>query len=408
VSGIARRRGERGFALLAALLVASIAALSIATLVAVVLSSAAIAADDAAAARAADAARAGVTDALQRLRWGWLAPGAAQSPTRFGPLACGDGSYTVAVSLPAGGDLVPRLGAGAALTAADPGVAVCRVDATGVCGHVSRTLHAMVLVTPDGLPRGLVVGADAQLGASVTLSGCGLYVGGDVDGREWVACAPPGGGAAALPPADLAYDGLWSRAGVHAVGHVLAAGVDEHTLGSGPAPAADSDVDSGVVPPAALVAPPAPATLADLGAHAADPGAALGADGLDLALLDRAGPPALGAPAAPAGGWVYVVAAPHVPGGLALRGARPGPSQACPVTVVVLGDCTVAAAPSGAQAALSGALIVTGELAVDAPLQVDGGVFVGRLVVRAPLQVSFSGLVDAPGGRVARDVSWRD
>jgi hypothetical protein len=195
---------------------------------------------------------------------------------------------------------------------------------------------------------------------------------------------------------------------VHAAGHTIAAGVEEHSAGVGAAPAADSDVDVGVVPPAALVAPPAPATLADLAAHASDPGAALGSAGLDLALLDPAGPPALGAPASPAGGWLYVVAASRVPGGLALCGARPGPPQACPLTVVVLGDCTVTPGAGGEQAALSGALVVIGTLSVDAPLRVDGGVFAGRLVVHAPLQVGFSGAVDAPGSRVARDVSWRD
>ena len=403
----ARRGGERGFALLAALLIASIALLCTATLVSVTLSATAIAADDAAAAQAADAARAGVTDALERLRWGWLGAGATTLPASFGPIACGGGAYSVVVSAPAGGDLVPRLSAGAALGAADPGISACRVQATGVCGHASRTLRVMVLVTPDGLPRGLVVGADADLEASVSLTGCGFYAGGDVDGREWVTCAAVGGGAAVdAPPADLAYDGLWSAAGVHAAGHIVANGAEEHAVAAGPAPPGDSDADTGLVPPAVLVAPPAPATIADWRAHASDPGGALDAEGLDLALLDTAAPPALGDPALPPGGRMFVVTAPEVAAGLALWGRRAGEPQACPVTVVVLGDCTVTA--GAGQAALSGALVVTGTLSVDAPLQVDGGLYAGRLVVRAPLQVAFSGTLDAPGSRVARDVSWRD
>ena len=65
--------------------------------------------------------------------------------------------------------------------------------------------------------------------------------------------------------------------------------------------------------------------------------------------------------------------------------------QACPATVVVLGDCVIVGGPDGsAPAALNGALIVTGTLTVDAPLCVEGSLFAGRLVVRAALTVSFS------------------
>jgi hypothetical protein len=279
---------------------------------------------------------------------------------------------------------------------------VYRVDATGVCGRASRTIHAMVLVTPDGLPRGLVVRGDADLQAGVSLTGCGLYAGGDVSGREHVVC-PPGIGS---PPGDLAYDGLWTAAGVHAVGHIVADGAEEHVRGA--APAADSDADTGTVPPAALVAAPAPATIADWRVHATDPGAALGPEGLDLSLLDTASPPVPGDPLLPAGGRVYVAAAPPGAAGLALSGQRAAAPQACPVTVVVLGDCTVTTGAGTTAAALSGALVVTGTLTVDAPLRVCGGLYAGRLVVRAPLQVTFPGTVDAPGARLARDVSWRD
>ncbi len=405
VNGRPRRGGEQGFALLAALLVASIAALATATLVAVTLSAAAIAADDGAAGRADDAARTGVTDALERLRWGWLTADAASLPARYGPVACDGGSYSVVVSSPASDDLLPQLGPAAALGAADPGVAVCRIDATGVCGQASRTIRAMALITPDGLPRGLVVAGDARLGASVELTGCGLYAGCDVDGREQVSC---GAGGALAPPADLAYDGLWPLAGVHAGGHIVVAGAEEHAPGAGPAPVADTDADTGVVPPTALVAPPTAVTIADWRSHATDPGGALGAGGLDLGQRGTMAPPPAGAgPASPYGGLVYVVSAPQAAAGLALWGRRADAPAACPVTLVVLGDCTVTASLAAAQAAFTGALVVTGTLTVGAPLRVVGGVYAGRLVVRAPLQVTFPGAPDAPGARVVRVVSWR-
>lgn len=389
--------GGQGFALLAALLIAAIALLATASLLAVALSTTAISADDASSTRAADAARAGVADALERLRWGWLRADSAALPESFGSVAFAGGSYSVTIAPLSAADPSPRLDASSPISAADPAVAVCRIDATGVWGQARHVVHVTALSTPDGLPRGLVVGADATLQAATQLQGCGLYAGGEVRGREWVTLTNE---------VDLAYGGLYPRTGVHAAAGIFADGVEEHTVAD--APAADSDADQGVPPPAGLVEAPTPAILGALASHASDPVAAVGPFGLDLAMLDRVAPGPLGEPSLPAGGRVYVVAAGS--GTLNLFGARPGVPQACPVTVVVLGDCIAGAGPSGGAAtALDGALVVTGTLTVSAPLEVQGGLYARRLVVCAPLTVGFSDSSDAatPGRANVRDVSWR-
>ena len=391
----ARAGGQPGYALQAALLIAAIALLATAALVAAALSTTAISTDDSASARAADAADAGVADALERLRWGWVAFAPASLPVGLGPVGFAGGSYSVTVAALSAADLPPRLDPSSPVSPDDPAVVACRIDSTGVWGQARRVVHVVVLSTPDGLPRGLVVGGDATLAAPTLLRGCGLCAGGDVSGREWLTLAAPAAAAPPVPSAsaieqypDLAYGGLYPAAGVHAVGRIFARGVEEHAAGGG-APPADSDADSGVAPPADLVAAPGPAIVGELAARASDPVAALGPFGLDLALLERAGPPALGSPSLPAGGRVYVVDAAGA--ALGLFGSRPPAPQSCPATVVVLGDCVAAGGPDGsAPAALNGALIVTGTLTVDAPLCVEGSLFAGRLVVRAALTVSFS------------------
>ena len=130
--------------------------------VAAALSSSAISSDDAAAARTADAADAGVADALDRLRWGWLHLDRSSLPAALGPVEFGGGSYSVTLAALSGADW-PRLDPASPVSPSDPAVAACRIDATGVWGPARRVVHVVVLSTPDGLPRGLVVGADAVL-----------------------------------------------------------------------------------------------------------------------------------------------------------------------------------------------------------------------------------------------------
>ena len=405
---VARQGGEQGYALLAALLIIAIALLSSATLVAAALSGTAIATDDDASARAADAADAGVADALDRLRWGWCALGPAASSVSLGHVPYAGGSYAVTVTTLASGDSTALLDGASPIGSDDLAVVGCSIAASGVWGPARRTVQVVALATPDGLPRGLAVGDKATFDAPTVLQGCGLYAGGDISGREWLSLVAPSAAQPAAGVPDLAYGGLYPLAGAHARGQVFSRGVDEH---AGPgAAAADTDADSGVAPPAAIVTAPSGAVIGELAAHASDATAALGPSGLDLALLDRVAPALTGESPLPAGGRVYVIpAAAATP--LNLFGSRQTAPQACPATLVVLGDCVACAGPSGQEPpALSGALIVTGTLTVDAPLCLDGSLFAGRLVVRAPLTVRFaatSGSSSPPGATNVRIASWR-
>jgi hypothetical protein len=265
-------------------------------------------------------------------------------------------------------------------------VRAVRVDVTGRWGPARRTVHSFALSTPDALPRGLVVHGDVVLQSSTALQECGLYAGGDVSGREHVVLtSPPDTPPATEGVSDLAWGGLYLEAGVHARGTIWQSGAEEHQAGD--APAVDSDTHTGVLPPAGLVAEPSPALLAALITHSSDPRAARGADGVDLALLDQSAPPLVGDPQLPAAGRIYVVSDDQATA-VVLFGARPSVPQACPMTLVVLGDCTTSAGAAGeSPPRFAGALVVTGTLLVEAPLLVDGGVYAARLVVHAPLAV---------------------
>ena len=156
----AERGGERGFALLAALLIAGIALVATAALVAAALSSASIAADDDAAVPGRRRRQRSVTDALQRLRWGWLSPAASSLPATFGPLGFGgrvhgDGRAALGRRPPAAHRCVV-----AGRSPAAAGAAACRIDSVRCLGGSARqTVHVVALsTTADALPRGLVGG----------------------------------------------------------------------------------------------------------------------------------------------------------------------------------------------------------------------------------------------------------
>ncbi len=275
-----RGGGEQGFALLAALLITVLAALAIGALATIAVAGLAISADDIAASRAGDTAEIGVAEALERLRWGWAPLASASSFSALGVGTDGGGSYDVVTApVPPGDVRQPLLAAPAALRPDDPGLAALTIRVTGRWGPATRTVTLVTLATPDALPRGLVVGGSATLDAALELQGCGLYAGGDVNGRERVAfTAPPAdsGGPPAdqSPLPDLAWGGLWPKAGVHCGGGIWVGDHEEHDgfVESGPD---DSDAHVGQGPPPAITAAPASALLAALVAHASDPGAAL-------------------------------------------------------------------------------------------------------------------------------------
>lgn len=409
-------RGDAGFAMLAALLVALIAVLFAGVAVAAALGTMRVTASDGGHARARAAARAGLDLGLHRVAW-----------THVGP----DAALDCTVDVPASGELGPGaadspasdprapLRAEVTLESVDavafgwPSTArLVRVTSASRAGAASASVAALVALRPSAVPRGLSVAEDAEIAADMSLSGCGAYVGGVLRGREhvaWVAPAPGSGAVTPAPPSqtpppearpDHAWGGLWPVAGVHAGAGIWAAGVDTATLDPRPEAYAADTVGTDV---AGLVELPGAAWLASSRVHALDPGAALAGGVLRLDRLPATlptGEPGVAEAAGcadPVAGYVVFVSARAFSGGVVIAGAR-DPAW-CPVTVVIAGDAVAAVdpgaggappapVPGGPTVVLRGALVVTGSLRVAADTSIAGHVACRRLAVLAPLSLS--------------------
>jgi len=399
-----------GFALLSVLLIVGLVMLAVAGLLSVAATSVSLVHSDEEGSRALGVADQGVARGLERLRWGWTI---GESP--LVGQAAGGGEYSIvstAIALdsplwpaqPRPGAVVPA----STLRAYDLAVA-------GSSGQGRRTIHAVVAVTPDALPRGMVVGGGASVTAPLRLLGCGLYAGGDVTGRERIALEPPSGSAApsggTLP--DYAYGGIYESAAVHAGGAIFTDGGEVHdprVAGF----ASDDDAHSGGGPARAIVTPLDALELSALWIHARDPGSAWAAGRLSIDLLPPHTPEA-DEPTCPGSGLIVVVDQPDMTAPVVMEGDRSRVPGAGPVTIVVLGDCRLAQVSSApGRTYLEGALVVTGRLTILGTTVVRGSVFAGALDCRASLTVDASGLgspmgqESTPGSSNVSIVSWSD
>ena len=397
---VARRDG---FALIAVLVVTALALTAAGACLSVALSQQEIAVADADAAIVQTASDQGVQDLLEDLRWGWVRVAAPGSIASVGPYEASDGcQVSASVETFRWGDARwPLLQPGALLTAAPADEAAYGITVSARRNDAQRTLNVVAVATADALPRGLVVRGNARIEGPLELVGCGMYVGGDVSGREAVTLTSPPD--AATPPSlpDLAYGGLYRAAGVHAGGAILLDGHEEHTLDGGIP--GDSDADSGGGPPPAIVAGDQAGTVAELAPHAGS----LQSGALALDRIPTSAPGVGDDPALPANGRVIVVDA--TAAACTITGSREPPPLACPVTVVVLGDCAVEPESAGATTGFTGALIVTGELVVRGPFRLDGSLQAGRLLVASSAVLDFAaGRVQEspPGASNLHIVTW--
>lgn len=359
---VSKRRGQGGFVLLAVLALAAASFVAAGAAAVLAREVAATTAADLAGAGADAAARAGLAAAAEELRWGLSLPN--------GPLlsftgSCGAAAYDVVIT--------------ADLAAAAPGSGQTFVaNVTGRCGTARRQVTARLLVQPSAVAAGCTVAGDCIVEAPTQITGSGLYVGGTVTGRQLITFGEAG---AAGPVLDTVHPDLWLLAAVHAGGGIFVDRVGEEHEAGLPA-GSDSDVHAGTPPPATLTAMPATEVLADLHAHAIDPGAALRDDDLHLDELPLAPADATGRPAR---GIVVFVAPTNAADCVSISGQ--GVPGANPVTVIVDGNARVVGG-AGTGVSFSGALVVTGETTVEAPLNVQGCVFAGGLHVRAPFTVT--------------------
>jgi hypothetical protein len=357
--------GQGGFTMLVVLLVGAVAALASVSLVAAVLSASATDAADRGRDACAAGADAGLTRLLEQLRWGLTGQSASVVlPAEDGPPAVTTTLEVAPGPASADGTLFSNLELGAASSAG--------------AARILRRLTARV--RPGVLPHGLADAGDLVALAPVQVGGCGVYVGGDVLGRERIAFE--GAVEPLVAPPDLLYPELYSATAVHAAGAIYTAAGEIHDL---PSPTLDTDVHVGEPYAAELSALPGAALLSALRRHATDAGPALAGDVLRVDLLPLQ-PPA-GADSR-AGVIVYIESGAHV-GPLAVIGRRPPPPLACPLVLVVEGDAVLGGEPAAVTdepaCELTGAVLATGDLRVDGDTRITGSLAAAGMVIAAPL-----------------------
>ena len=361
---------QRGYALLAALVVTALAAVFAAAAVAAVSARQSIVSADVANARAqAEVKQALALVCLELRRHPAALDGELSSAATTAGVAAWQASWVAADA--EAGTVWPSV--------------VVRTQAT--CGAARRRLSATVQLRAETVPQGLVTGGDAELQAPLRVAGSGLYCGGCLRGREWLELGSPDPAGAATPPADGVHGDLWPQAGVHALGGEWAAGEEIHAgLGAGTQWPFDTDMHTGDNDVSRFVAAPDATLLVALRDAAVAPGAALHDGVLDVSQLPLSRPLSLGAGPGDDG---YVVMAPVAEGAeLSLVGARP--PGACPIVLVVQG--AAALGEPGDSTAFDGALLVLGSLRVCGPTVLAGHLCArGDLLVSAPLSLEIAG-----------------
>jgi len=355
---------QRGYALLAALVVTALAAVFAAAAVAAVSARQSIVGADVANVRAQAAARQGLARVCLELR---RHPAALQGELSSSAVSGDDAAWRASW-------VAADAGAGALWPAA-------AVQVEGSCGAARRTLSAVLRLRAEPVPQGLVTAADVELQAPLLITGSGLYTGGCLRGREWLEF---GGGT--IPAADGVHGDVWPQAGVHALGGVWAVGEEVH---AGPQAgleyAYDTDMHAGDNDVSQFVAPPHASLLVALRDAAVAPGAALQDGVLDLAQLPLSRP--LSAGGGPGEDGYVVVATPAQDAALRVVGTRP--LGACPIVLVVQG--AAALGEPGVPTAFDGALLVLGSLHVCGPSTLRGHLYARDFLVSAPLSLELAG-----------------
>jgi len=351
--------------MLVVLLVGAVAALSSAALVAAVLSASATDAADRGRDACAAGADAGLARLLEQLRWGLT----GESVSIVLPAEAGSPAVTTTLEVAPG----PAAADGTSFSTLELGAA-----SSAAVARVLRRLTARL--RPGVLPHGLAAAGDLVALAPVEVGGGGVYVGGDVLGREQIAFE--GAVDPLLAPPDLLYPELYSATAVHAAGAIYTAAGEIHDL---PSPTLDTDVHVGEPYAAELSALPGAALLAAFRRHATAPGPALAGDLLRVDLL----PPQPPAGADPRAGLIVYVEAGARLGPLVVAGRREPPPVACPLVLVVEGDAVLGgdavAAAGEPSCEFTGAVLATGELRVGAATRVAGSLAAAGVVIAAPL-----------------------
>lgn len=241
----------------------------------------------------------------------------------------------------------------------------------------ASALEALVELRPESFAAGVVVNGDADFDHDATISGSGLYAGGDLRGRERLSFIGQNGSVAL----DGVHGDTWPLAAVHALGEITAAGGEIHFTGESASWPLDTDVHTGERDALGFSRKPDPLLLAALREHASSTGDALAQNVLDLSLLPPDPPDDARADAL---GYVVFVT-PRNGEPLHIIGTRPPGS--CRIALVVAGDATVGDA-AATPVTTSGAIVVTGRLTVCESTTLHGHLYAGALDVAGQLDVS--------------------
>lgn len=361
-----RTRGEKGYALLAALLITALAAVFASACVAAVSARQHVTRADHAGAAADEALRQVISQACLDLwrfpsRRSWTASG--QSPTldlATWEARCSPAAPTAEATWP-----------------------LVQLDVQVTTPAAARHLAATIELQAEPQAQGVVVAHDLEARAPVGITGGGLYCGGSVRGREWISFGDAEGASASASAVDDVHGDLWPSAAAHALGGLWAAGQEIHASGPPEARyASDTDAHTGSGAVAALTQEPDLATLAALAEVGVPPAGALVDGVLDLARLP------LSSPAAGGSGTgtepFVVVVPPQGQTGIVVVGARsPG---ACPLVLVLEGDAVLGR--FGDETRLEGAVIACRSLDVSGPASLTGHLFTANMTVTAPLNVT--------------------
>jgi len=344
-----------GYAMLAALVVMVLAATFALVVVGAVHSLEVVEGADASGWRAGVAETRALAEATRALRWHASLAGGAASGGDQGM----DWAVTWAPAPPVSGDPWPR--------------ALLQVHSAA--GSAAGSDDVVLEFHSEPWAMGVTCAGDAAINAPLEVTGSGVYVGGCLRGRENVAFpngAGPGPLAAAAP--DGVRGEAYATAAAHGGAGIFAGGVEVHDLSTSGLFPGDTDGHAGLPVAGEWVGGPSAEFLLAARAEATPPGPAL-ADG--LLRLDQL-PPASGQ--ATVGGRCVLVPDLDV---VAIEGT---PSAgAGRLLLVVQGDAVLGR--PGVTTALTGGLVVCGNLEIRGPLELEGALHAGSLDVEAPVSV---------------------
>jgi hypothetical protein len=369
-----RRDAGSGYAMLAALVVMVLAATFALVVVGAVHSLQVVGSADADAQRASRLQAAATGAVLGRLRWAPLQASGSLSGSDPAQREQWAADWETALGPAASPWLRRRV----------------RIAATSSTAH--RVGVTSVEVRVEDWAVGVSCERDADVTASLTVSGSGLYVGGCLRGREEVSFGVGDAGVTADGrPVDDARGDECPVAAAHAGAGIFAGGVEVHDPPVS-AYVEDGDPHAGVAPLPAWVAGPSPGFLAAAGAEGTPAGAALQDGSLHLDAIAAAEPAQM-----VGGRCVFVAGLDEV----TIEGVAS--EEAGPLLIIVSGDAVVG--QPGAPVALHGGLVVCGRLCVRSEFNLDGPLHAGSLEVDAPVSVSVPrGWRDRPLPGAARPV----